>query len=156
MSAHPRDPARVDCQACGVGNQACLDRILAGGRACCLRCANTEMHPAPGPEPAVNPWRVLADLVDSLDWSRLADGTVGEQLAARLYADGWHVARTGTLGPDPIDALYQVAAGGETSALDELVQRAELRWQCSGCGWMNLAEEPVCENCRAGRDVEEE
>lgn len=59
------------------------------------------------------------------------------------------------LGTDPIQALYDVASGGEVSALDELVQRAELHWKCETCGWINTSDEDTCENCEQDRESSE-
>lgn len=38
---------RGDCLTCGVSDDACTAKVLAGRAACCSTCAYTDTHPRP-------------------------------------------------------------------------------------------------------------
>ena len=50
-----------------------------------------------------------------------------------------------------LDQMYGVAYDWEVDVLDDLLRRAGLRWEHSGC-WTNRADDAACGRCGRPRD----
>jgi hypothetical protein len=57
-------------------------------------------------------------------------------------------------GPTVIERLYQAASGDQLAALDEVMEKAGLAWECA-CRWRNTEAETTCGQCGRQRETAE-
>lgn len=82
------------------------------------------------------------------DW---AEDRISSASRQHYIETGRYLTREDYAGTAVLDRLYDVAGDYEVSVLDELTRRAELRWTCPSCDWVNTAEAAGCEMCPTAR-----